>query len=163
VILLSIIAFIATQATLVVVMGILLRDALPTMVFNPFLGMCVSTQKTKIMKGIWAANCIFEAFIFLLVCINALSRPREPDILLTKVLYRDGICFFLAMSALGWMNVVLISAAPVYKTTLGVFSGWAISMTIVSRMMMDQRQAELVTRGRHGESAMALKVWVTDT
>lgn len=38
---------------------------------------------------------VFDVFLFLMVCANALSRPRESHTLLMKVLYRDGIGFFV--------------------------------------------------------------------
>ena len=38
---------------------------------------------------------VFDVFLFLMVCANALSRPRESHTLLMKVLYRDGIGVFI--------------------------------------------------------------------
>jgi hypothetical protein len=81
------------------------------MEFNPLLHMCTLSHKPAIIKGLWVlavsvlsfsaddysvfAQIAFELFIFSMVCLNALNRPRGSHIILMKVLYRDGICFFL--------------------------------------------------------------------
>jgi len=40
-------------------------------------------------------QAIFDFFVFAMVCVNALSRPRDGRTFFMKVMHRDGTCFFL--------------------------------------------------------------------
>ena len=74
--------------------------------------MCIITQNPVSWKSVWAITVShivrsetlfklfnqlgFDVFTFLMVCLNALSRPRgSHTLLMMKVLYRDGLSFFL--------------------------------------------------------------------
>jgi len=145
VILSTIVAYAMTQIGMVILFSFVVHEALPSVTLDLDLGMCIGTQTPMAMKGVWALSCTFELFLFLMVCWNALNRPRAHNLLLGKVLYRDGICFFVILSALGWMNFVLATAAPVYQSLLGIFCNWALSITVVSRLVMNLREAELLS------------------
>jgi len=81
-------------------MAFFLRKALPLVAYVPFLKTCLVIDKPAMLKAFWATSSEFDLFIFVLVCFNALSRPREQHVKLTYVLYRDGIIFFVVISGM---------------------------------------------------------------
>ncbi|EJD04690.1 uncharacterized protein FOMMEDRAFT_27033 [Fomitiporia mediterranea MF3/22] len=56
---------------------------------------CVITEMPILFLGSWIPCALFDTVAFILLLLNALSRPRQADAHLMKVLYIDGIIFFL--------------------------------------------------------------------
>jgi len=101
--------------------------------------------------GLWTLIMVFELLVSVMVALNGLSRPRESHTVLMKVLYRDGICFFVVITTVRILNLVLAIKAPASQTLLGIYCIWCLITAIVSRMMINLREAKLVMRNNDCE------------
>jgi len=155
----SILAFAVTGTGTVIIIALLTHETISSINFSMDLRVCAGTNTPRLLKVLWALNCSFDLFVLLMVLWNALSRPREERTLLANVLYRDGILFFLSISAMGWMNFFVATVAPPSLSLLGVFSNEAVTVTIVFRMLMNVREAERLMNESHEDESMSLSVW----
>jgi hypothetical protein len=84
-------------------------------VFSPLFSMCILTQPTPMLIGVWGApvrvaferlhsrdkvwdactQMIFEVIVMIATWWNALSVPREANLPLRTALHRDGVTFFM--------------------------------------------------------------------
>lgn len=131
-----------TESGSVIFMVMSVSEEWPGAMFEPRLHMCIITHKPKMLPGVWACTVTLELVAFLLVCLNALNRPRRGDTFFMGVLYRDGMFLFLAISALGWLNLVISVTAPASRILIGTYCIWALITTIVSRMILNVQEAE---------------------
>jgi len=115
----------------------------PNARFRQELNSCALDRTPPTLKIVWAILITFEFFAFLMVLFNGLSRPRGGDAFLLKILLRDGIIFFLIISALGWVNLTVSITESPSRSELGIFCIWAMCVTIVTRMMLNLREAEV--------------------
>jgi len=143
VILITMSAFFVTETASIIAVALTAREIWPNAFFRTELNSCALNNTPPTLRVIWSFMVTFELFAFLMVLFNALSRPRGGDTLLLRILFRDGIYFFLVISALGWLNLVVAVAAPASESELGIFCIWALCVTIVTRMMINLREAEL--------------------
>ncbi|KAF8532581.1 hypothetical protein JB92DRAFT_2841423 [Gautieria morchelliformis] len=151
--------FLVSQTGVMVAMGFAAFEVLSNHViaFNPPLGMCIMTKTPASWKGVWAVTILFDLFTFIMVGLNALSRPRGTHTLLMKVLYRDGLFFFLV--SLRLLNLVMAVSSDPSRVMLGVCLIWSLVTTLVSRMIMNLRLVEIVTKYSVNEAALALSAF----
>jgi len=78
---------------------------------------------------------VFDVLTLIVVCLNALDRPRTMDAKIATVLYRDGILYFVVILVIR-AGVLLLT---ILSTPLG-FAGfplsWALITVIVSRLLL---------------------------
>lgn len=60
---------------------------------------------------------LFEVLVLFFTLVNLFDRPRSASIRFTKALTRDGVNFFMTLTVLRTMNVVL---AALNKPTLSM-------------------------------------------
>jgi hypothetical protein len=65
------------------------------MVWSPLLNMCIVTRVDPLLIVTSATTIAFELSMLVLVCLNALDRPRVEAVPLRHVLVGDGVVFFL--------------------------------------------------------------------
>ncbi|KIJ48811.1 hypothetical protein M422DRAFT_45204 [Sphaerobolus stellatus SS14] len=65
------------------------------MQYNALLNICAIVKTPSLFKAFWILSTVFDSSLFAVVFWNALSRPRTENLLLAKVLYRDGILYFI--------------------------------------------------------------------
>ncbi|KAK0201055.1 hypothetical protein DFS33DRAFT_1456261 [Desarmillaria ectypa] len=82
----------------------------------------------------------FEVVALSAMVYNALSRPRSSHTDVSRILYRDGIIYFLILFLLRLMNLLLASAAPVSLIFLGVFFIWCSTTVTVTRLILNLRK-----------------------
>ncbi|KAF8509774.1 hypothetical protein BU17DRAFT_70329 [Hysterangium stoloniferum] len=94
----------------------------------------------------------FEVIVCTLVLYNALSRPREGNEMLLKVLHRDGFMFFsvtigrwvlIVRPALRALNLIMAFLDIPTQMFLGIYCIWGFVMTTVSRMIINTRAGEI--------------------
>ncbi|KAF8509772.1 hypothetical protein BU17DRAFT_70327 [Hysterangium stoloniferum] len=94
----------------------------------------------------------FEVIACTLVFCNALSRPREGNEILLKVLHRDGFVFFsvtigrwllVVRPALRALNLIMAFLDIPTQMFLGIYCIWGFVMTTVSRMIINTRAGEI--------------------
>ncbi|KAF8520681.1 hypothetical protein JB92DRAFT_2894339 [Gautieria morchelliformis] len=154
-------AFLISQTGVLVAMGFAAFEVLSNnlITFNSLLGMCLVTKSPASWKGIWAVTILFDLFTFIMVGLNTLSRPRGTHTLLMRVLYRDGLFFFLAVSSLRLLNLVMAVSSDPSRVMLGVCLIWSLVTTLVSRMIMNLRLVEIVTKYSKNEAALELSAF----
>ncbi|KIJ37083.1 hypothetical protein M422DRAFT_69494 [Sphaerobolus stellatus SS14] len=118
------------------------REALPLIHFFHTTRMCGLTDRPQLLRGLYAWLLFFEIVAYVMVCYNALSRPRGFDDQLLRILIRDGILFFMATVTMRVLNLIMAVIDLPTQIFLGIYGIWGILLTIVSRMILDTRQAE---------------------
>ncbi|PBK92493.1 hypothetical protein ARMGADRAFT_1063451 [Armillaria gallica] len=113
------------------------------MYFDHDLRTCAIRDRAHVPL-LWAPCLAFEVVAMSAMVYNALSRPRSLHTDVGKILYRDGIAYFLILFALRLMNLLLASIAPVSLVLLGVFFIWSSTTVTVTRLILNLR--ELRTR-----------------
>ncbi|KAG7447185.1 uncharacterized protein BT62DRAFT_66471 [Guyanagaster necrorhizus] len=71
-----------------------------TLYFNHALRTCVMMDRARVLM-LWAPCMAFEVTVLSAMVYNALSRPRCPHTAVAKVLYHDGITYFIESSLFG--------------------------------------------------------------
>ncbi|THH00148.1 hypothetical protein EW026_g2346 [Hermanssonia centrifuga] len=115
----------------------------PGVSWNVVTGMCVTARTTPRFIGVWASPLLFELLVLLSTLLNALDRPQQSNLPLTKALYRDGISYFFAVTSFRVLNLTLAITARPSMIMLGVFLVWAMTTTILNRSLLRLRRTEL--------------------
>ncbi|KAF8499516.1 hypothetical protein JB92DRAFT_2981119 [Gautieria morchelliformis] len=150
-------AFLVSQTGLLIALGFTAAELVSHNIhFNPLLTMCVITKPSVSWKGVWAISLSLDIFTFIMVCLNALSRPRGSHTLLTRELYRDGVFFFIVVFSLRCTNLALAILSDPSRLLLGVSFTWSLMTTLLSRMIMNFRLVEIITQLRVDEAAVSL-------
>ncbi|KAI0360916.1 hypothetical protein OH77DRAFT_1418961 [Trametes cingulata] len=126
----------------VVTMVVTLVNVLPNIQWGGPLGMCVATKSSHILVAVWASPLVFEMFVLTSTALNALDRPRTVELPIIKALHSDGLGFFLAITCCRTLNLVLAALSRPSLTFLGVFFIWAMTTTILNRLLLHLRRAE---------------------
>ncbi|OBZ67024.1 hypothetical protein A0H81_13031 [Grifola frondosa] len=109
---------------------------------SPVARMCVTTQSSHLLIAVWGAPMLFEVFVLASTSLNALDRPRTTQLPIAKALYQDGIGYFLAITCLRVLNLTLAALARPALTLLAVFFVWALTTTVLNRLLLHLRHAE---------------------
>jgi len=135
--------FFAAFSLQVVFMIVTLVKLIPGVQWSPIVHMCITTTTTPLLIAVWAAPMLFEILVLLATVLNALDRPRGADQKLANALSRDGITYFLALTALRAFNLALATTRDPALTMLGTFFVWALTTTVLNRSLLRLRQAEV--------------------
>ncbi|KAF8524858.1 hypothetical protein BU17DRAFT_84389 [Hysterangium stoloniferum] len=125
-------SFIATYASVAVASIQLYRDV----TYSPLFRTCIVTEKPYIFIATYAIPILLDALIFLLTCYNACDRPRHMEAMLVKQLITDGIIYFVSLSCLRILNIIIIAAAGIPYTQLAIHFIWSMIVTLVNRMLL---------------------------
>ncbi|KAJ7136600.1 hypothetical protein C8R44DRAFT_976143 [Mycena epipterygia] len=110
----------------------------------PFVGLCTFTTKPNVV-GLWVVGIVFEVVVFVTVWWNALDRPRavgpDSDPAVTRILFRDGIVYFVILFGLRIANAVLAIVAPLSLIFVIVFFIWGATTLTTSRLIINSRRA----------------------
>ncbi|KAJ8480737.1 hypothetical protein ONZ51_g6455 [Trametes cubensis] len=106
------------------------------------LGMCIATQSSHILVAVWASPLVFEVFVLTSTALNALDRPRTVELPIIKALHSDGLGSFLAITCFRVLNLTLAALSRPSLTFLGVFFIWAMTTTVLNRLLLHLRRAE---------------------
>ncbi|KAJ7655898.1 hypothetical protein B0H17DRAFT_1185986 [Mycena rosella] len=140
----SIVFFVAVQLTGLGVTTWVIAQMIPVLVFEPLVGLCTFTSKPNVV-GLWVVGLIFEVVVFLIVCWNTLDRPRtlgsDSEVAVTRLLFRDGVVYFVILFVLRVSNVVIAVAFPVSSIFIIVFFIWSATTLTTSRLIINSRRA----------------------
>ncbi|PIL33856.1 hypothetical protein GSI_03562 [Ganoderma sinense ZZ0214-1] len=115
---------------------------LPSISWNSAAGMCILTKSSPILIAVWACPMIFELFVLCSTALNALDRPRTMDLRFHKALQEDGIQFFVSISTFRILNIIFAALDRPSLTFLAVFFIWAMTTTILGRLLLHLRRTE---------------------
>ncbi|KAI5116972.1 hypothetical protein M0805_002173 [Coniferiporia weirii] len=117
------------------------------------LRFCGVSGSSRFFLGVWVTCVAFDIFAFALLLLNALSRPRSVSQRLLKILYEDGVIFFLTIfstphpcskyelsltpsPAMRSLNLIISAAAPPSLIILGIVFPASMVSTVVSRSFL---------------------------
>ncbi|CAK5272370.1 unnamed protein product [Mycena citricolor] len=118
---------------------------LRVMFWDSKLELCSLYSKPQVVE-LWVVGLAFEVLVFLVVCWNALSRPRslqspEEDPAMRRLLFRDGFLYFSILFVLRIANTIISSVAPISLLFVAVFFIWAGTSVTTSRLIINARRA----------------------
>ncbi|KAI0744871.1 hypothetical protein C8Q76DRAFT_701507 [Earliella scabrosa] len=134
--------FLISFATQVTTMIIMLIESLPFITWSRVFGMCIATKASPVLIAVWASPLLFEVFVLGSTALNALDRPRTVELPIIKALHSDGIGFFLSITCCRIVNLSLAAIGRPSLTFLAVFFIWAMTTTVLSRLLLHLRRAE---------------------
>ncbi|KAJ6534839.1 hypothetical protein B0H19DRAFT_1271529 [Mycena capillaripes] len=140
----SLMFFILMQLTNFSVTTWVASNMIPALVFEPIVGLCTFTSKPSVF-GLWLPGLVFEAVVFVTVWWNMLDRPRaidtDSDRHITRVLFRDGVIYFMILFVLRIANTIIAIVAPVSLLFVIVFFIWAATTMTTTRLIINSRRA----------------------
>ncbi|OJT02382.1 hypothetical protein TRAPUB_7106 [Trametes pubescens] len=136
------VGFLLSFTLQVVTMVLTLVNVLPSIQWSAPLGMCIATKSSHILVAVWASPLVFEVFVLTSTALNALDRPRTVELPIIKALHSDGLGFFLAITCFRILNLTLAALSRPSLTLLGVFFCWAMTTTVLNRLLLHLRRAE---------------------
>ncbi|KAI0829942.1 hypothetical protein BC628DRAFT_1478262 [Trametes gibbosa] len=136
------VGFLLSFTLQVVTMVLTLVTVLPSIQWSAPLGMCIATKSSRVLIAVWASPLVFEVFVLTSTALNALDRPRTIELPIIKALHSDGLGFFLAITCFRVLNLTLAATARPSLTFLGVFFCWAMTTTVLNRLLIHLRRAE---------------------
>ncbi|KAI0644513.1 hypothetical protein C8Q79DRAFT_913360 [Trametes meyenii] len=150
------VGFLLSFTLQVVTMIVSLVNVLPSIQWSEPLGMCIATKSSRVLIGVWASPLVFEVFVLTSTALNALDRPRTAELPIIKALQSDGLGFFLAITCFRILNLSLAALSRPSLTFLGVFFIWAMTTTILNRLLLHLRRAECRPPPPFGRASPAL-------
>jgi len=122
---------------------------------NPTLPGCFVSGRSSIQFAEWALVMGFEGGILILMCIKGYQTLKMgPSSGLVRLVYVDGILYYIALFALALINMVVILTLPdAFANLLTTFQRIMHSI-LTGRMLLQLRQYE--HKIVHGEGLMEL-------
>ncbi|KAL5518323.1 hypothetical protein ACEPAH_5 [Sanghuangporus vaninii] len=142
--------FIILHSATVVSLGIAvvqLRKNLHFFRLNNVVRTCYATVNPPAFKGVYIPAVALDVYAFILLLLNALSRPRSSSQKLLDLLWSDGAIFFFSSQlvlssltdgiiAMRAMCLIINVAAPPSLSVLGLSFASAMVATAVSRLYL---------------------------
>ncbi|KAL5498047.1 hypothetical protein ACEPAH_2978 [Sanghuangporus vaninii] len=97
---------------------------------------CATLLAPRLALGVWIPDALLDISLVLFFILNALSRPRLESENLVRIIYSDGIQFFLTMICMRTINVVFTAFAPPTLFFLGTIFSGAMVTTVSSRVFL---------------------------
>ncbi|KAF7359996.1 hypothetical protein MVEN_00726900 [Mycena venus] len=118
-------------------------NMIPVLFYDPAVGFCSFSSKPNV-AGLWIPGLIFEVVVFATCCWNALDRPRalgtDSETYITRMLFRDGVIYFMILFVLRIANTILAVVAPVSLIFVAVYFIWAATTATTSRLIINSRR-----------------------
>ncbi|KAJ7142928.1 hypothetical protein C8R44DRAFT_761407 [Mycena epipterygia] len=117
---------------------------IPLINFQPMAGLCGFTAKPNTV-GLWVPGLGFEIIVFVTVCWNALERPRalqspDADPAVSRLLFRDGVAYFIILFGLRLTNVVFAIVTPTSLVFVAIYFTWSCTTLTTSRLIINSRR-----------------------
>ncbi|KAJ6457010.1 hypothetical protein C8R47DRAFT_1227660 [Mycena vitilis] len=147
-------------ASLGVTSWVVFDNMWPAFFFDETIGLCSFSFKPNVV-GLWIPGLIFELVVFVTVCWNELDRPRalatdSDSREITRVLFRDGVVYFVILFGLRVANTILALAAPLSIIFVAVYFIWSATTVTTSRLIINSRR-EVGRAERRRASLQALR------
>ncbi|KAJ7083731.1 hypothetical protein B0H15DRAFT_850504 [Mycena belliarum] len=135
VIICTLLLFISTQATTLVLAWLRVAEMLPTLLFNRPLQLCSLSAPSDI-GYMWLPGLSFEFVMLVALGYEVLSRPRT-----LAGLQRDGYGYFLCLFALSLANTIIFLVARLSLAFSAFFFTWCFATTTTCRMILNLRRS----------------------
>jgi len=120
----------------------------PGFEYSTLVKMCVPTTVSPLLIVVWSSPLVFELLVLGATCWNAIDRPTNGALPLTKALQRDGIQFFLALTTLRAANLGLAATMDPKLTMLLVFFVWSMTTLVLNRSLLSSSRASALDKLR---------------
>jgi hypothetical protein len=108
--------------------------------WSPELHSCIVTQLSPLVIPIWGIPLLYEGMLLMALIWNAVDRPRMTDTSIVKLLRKDGIIFFLVMTASRVLQLCLVATQrPIYYLLTNHLV-WAIITVTLNRSILSMLQ-----------------------
>jgi len=114
----------------------------PSMTYNPLTQMCVITKTDPTVITGFVGLAAFELSVLFLTTYNALSRPRDSTKHLMRILYRDSILFFVAVTIFRMTNLISVTVLSPEIFALPLVFTWAMVTLATNRLLISLRSSE---------------------
>ncbi|KAJ7887891.1 hypothetical protein B0H14DRAFT_3127467 [Mycena olivaceomarginata] len=135
----SIVFFILMQLAGFAVTSWVISTMIPVLIFEPAAGVCTFSSKPKVF-ALWVPGLFFEVVVFATTCWKTLDWPRDVEDRITRILFRDGVAYFLILFILRIAHVVIAIVAPISLIFVIVFFIWAATTVTTSRLIINSRR-----------------------
>jgi len=129
--------FVITHAIVVIFAGYVIKDLHAQSFYEPFVAQTciISTRPTKLL-GVWAGMVAYDVFVCMLVLLNALNQPYRQNTEILTSLQKDGIKFYVALTVVRVINLLLSIFTGAGQIFLIVFFVWALISITLSRLLL---------------------------
>lgn len=110
--------------------------------YDPNFNLCYLMKSAKPTTVLWASQLAFDITVLAFTIYNSLSNPRDLKITLRRILYRDGILFFLLVTLIRAMNLIFAIAAEPELAALPAYFSLAVITLACRRMLIHIRLCE---------------------
>ncbi|KZT69522.1 hypothetical protein DAEQUDRAFT_726489 [Daedalea quercina L-15889] len=110
--------------------------------------LCVNLLRRDFEIGMWGAMVLYNVYVFLLLAINAMHRPRRSDSEIVARLLQEGAFVFLTCSALRLSQLVSSVLTVGVQSILVPLVAWSIDGILTYRLLLKVKAVEMVTEGR---------------
>ncbi|KAF8482493.1 hypothetical protein DFH94DRAFT_727507 [Russula ochroleuca] len=97
----------------------------PDILYNPFTQICFVSKSTPASIVLWAAPLAFEITVISFTTYSALSFPRDHRTPLGRILYRDGMMFFVVVALSRGLNIAFSVVTEPGLIFLSTYFSWA--------------------------------------
>lgn len=131
--------FIICKTIIITFAGVVIAELSEKLIFIQFenVRVCFTSVALRLDLGVWITALLFDILAFTLLFVNAMARPRLESQRLLKLLYQDGMVFFLTTFSMRIFNLVMSSLNSPSLFYLGfIFSGATLTMA-TSRVFLN--------------------------
>lgn len=125
-------------------LGVLISCQYNLSQMNTYVGLvdiCVPAELSSRIQVVFEAPLVFEGIMFSTLIYRAWadlkSRGSMGMLPLLRVLYRDGILFFIVMTATRIWNIYKYAKRPIYETLEGPYIMWSIVSVLSCRIYLN--------------------------
>ncbi|KAF7371264.1 hypothetical protein MSAN_00762200 [Mycena sanguinolenta] len=120
-----------------------IKNMVSVLFFESRAGLCSFSSKPNVV-GLWVVGLAYEVLVFVTVCWNTLDRPRAlcptVDSGVTRMLFRDGITYFVILFTLRIANTVIAIVSPISSLFVIVYFVCAATTATTSRLILNSRR-----------------------
>ncbi|KAF8706615.1 hypothetical protein RHS03_04644, partial [Rhizoctonia solani] len=114
-------------------------DFAHTVAYNPLFRLCFA-EVSPYLWTCWLPALIFELFVFVMTVIKAIEHSKNKvNTPVVRVLYRDGIIYFIVISLCSMFNMMVWLLAPPTLVALSKYFVLCIVPTMGARLVLNLR------------------------
>ncbi|KZT02990.1 uncharacterized protein LAESUDRAFT_762408 [Laetiporus sulphureus 93-53] len=108
----------------------------------------------ELIMGSWGALVLLDVYVFVLIALNAMSKPRRRDSEILSNLYRDGVLTFFAFFALRLLQFLPSTIGKLTLIFLTPIIAWSLDNVLSFRLLLKLKMKAVEIKGRRGWRAV---------
>ncbi|KAH8827702.1 hypothetical protein DL96DRAFT_1680117 [Flagelloscypha sp. PMI_526] len=127
-------------------------------------GCNIITVDNRLVSGSYVGVMIFETTVFVATMVRALQRRRHTfGSRLLKVIFRDGLIFYLIIVSMSVLNVVVMYATPQEYTVVLVIFQRVMHSIATGRILLHMRESGAKSQLHVDSEGHRTEAWEMDT